>query len=131
MGVTYGRKVIKGGPVIDHIAGNYSIGPSIHDKVQAFIGIAGANYGLTACYGMSPERYPTCSSIDGFYPGLLASSAPSQYLNELNVEGGPEGSSIFTIWSKYDNLIGEDCIVWGKVTCRIPGQTSEIVKTEK
>lgn len=53
MGVTLGRKVIKGGPVVDHVAGNYSLGSSIHDKVHAFIGIAGANYGLTACYGVS------------------------------------------------------------------------------
>ena len=89
MGVTLGRKVIKGGPVVDHLAGNYSLGSSIHDKVHAFIGIAGANFGLTACYGVSPDKYPTCNKVDGFYPGLLASSAPSAFLNELNVEGGP------------------------------------------
>jgi triacylglycerol lipase len=81
MGVTLGRKVVKGGSVVDHLQGNYSIGPSIHDKVSAFVGIAGANYGLTACYGVSIEKYPTCSKVDGFYPGLLASSAPSAYLN--------------------------------------------------
>jgi triacylglycerol lipase len=131
MGVTLGRKIIKGGQVIDHIEGNYTIGPSLHDKVRAFIGLAGANYGLTACYGVSPDKYPTCNKVDGFYPGLMASSSPSTYLSQLNVEGGPEGDGIFTIWSKYDNVIGEECIVWGRVTCRIPGQTSEIIKTEK
>lgn len=81
MGVTLGRKIIKGGSVIDHLAGNYTLGPSIHDKVLAFVGIAGANYGLTACYSVSTEKYPTCNKVDGFYPGLLASSAPSTYLN--------------------------------------------------
>ena len=30
MGVTLGRKVIKGGNVVDHVAGNYSLGPSLH-----------------------------------------------------------------------------------------------------
>lgn len=106
MGVTLGRKIVKGGQVTDHIAGNYTIGPSLRDKVHAFIGIAGANYGLTACYGVSPDKYPTCNKVDGFYPGLMASSSPSTYLNQLNVEGGPEGDGIFTIWSKYDNVIG-------------------------
>jgi triacylglycerol lipase len=85
MGVTLGRKIIKGGQVTDHVEGNYTIGPSLHDKVHAFIGIAGANYGLTDCYGVSPEKYPTCNKVDGFYPGLMASSSPSTYLNQLNV----------------------------------------------
>lgn len=89
MGVTLGRKIIKGGSAVDHIDGNYSLGVSLHDKVHAFIGIAGANYGLTACYGVSIDKYPTCSKVDGFYPGLMASSSPSAYLNSLNVEGGP------------------------------------------
>ena len=44
--------------------GNYSIGPSINTKVPAFIGIAGENYSLTACYGVSPDKYPTCSKVD-------------------------------------------------------------------
>lgn len=52
MGVTLGRKVIKGGNTIDHIQGNYSLGASLHDQVKLFVGIAGANYGLTACYGL-------------------------------------------------------------------------------
>lgn len=81
MGVTLGRKVIKGGPVTDHVSGNYSLGSSIHDKVHVFVGIAGANYGLTGCYSVSTDKYPTCNKVDGFYPGFLASSAPSVYLN--------------------------------------------------
>lgn len=53
MGVTLGRKIIKGGNTVDHSQRNYSLGASIHDKVKLFVGIAGANYGLTACYGAS------------------------------------------------------------------------------
>jgi hypothetical protein len=30
MGVTLGRKIIKGGNVTDHLKGNYNLGPSIH-----------------------------------------------------------------------------------------------------
>ena len=81
MGVTLGRKIIKGGDAIDHVQGKYSLGPSIKDKIYSFIGIAGANIGLTACYGVSQDKFITCNKIDGFYPGLYASSAPSTYLN--------------------------------------------------
>lgn len=101
MGVTLGRKVIKGGQVIDHIVGKYDLGVSLKDKVNMFIGLAGANYGLTACYSV-PELYQTCNKVDGFYPGMLASSNPSAYLYQLNVEGGAEGKKVYTIWSKHD-----------------------------
>lgn len=71
---------------------------------------------------------PTCSEIDGFHPGLTIVSGPSKYLAELNKAGGSEGSSVYAIWSKYDEVVMYECIVWGKITCRIPGQQGEIVK---
>jgi triacylglycerol lipase len=122
MGVTLGRKAIKGGTANDHSAGNYDVGASLKDKVKNFIGLAGANLGLTACY--SASSITTCNSKDGFYPGALPSSGPSMFLNDLNVRGGAEGDKVYAIWSKYDDLILYDCVVWGKVTCRIPGQTA-------
>jgi len=66
---------------------------------------------------------PTCSNIDGFNPGMLATSGPSKFLASLNT-GGKEGGSVYTIWSKNDDLIMNQCVVWGKVTSRIPGQIS-------
>lgn len=51
MGVSIGRKIIKGGNTVDHLQGNYTLGSTLHDKVKLFVGIAGANFGLTACYG--------------------------------------------------------------------------------
>lgn len=127
MGVTLGRKVIKGGPAVDHVNGSYDVGPSIKDKVKTFIGLAGANLGLTACY--SASSITTCNTKDGFYPGLTAASGPSVFLNDLNVKGGAEADKVYTIWSKYDDLILYECVVWGKITCRIPGQNSEVEKT--
>jgi triacylglycerol lipase len=47
MGVTIGRKIIKGGI---EPAGNYDVGSSLKDKVNIFVGIAGANLGLVACW---------------------------------------------------------------------------------
>ncbi len=104
MGVSIGRKIIKGGSATDHSAGTYNVGASLSSKVRNFIGLAGANYGLTACY--SATIYPTCGKVDGFFPGALPSSGPSTYLNDVNVNGGAEASKVYTIWSKFDDLIG-------------------------
>lgn len=65
-------------------------------SVLHFVGIAGANLGLTSCY--SAMTYPTCSKIDGFYPGLTAASGPSTFLAGLK-DGKREGSYVNTIWS--------------------------------
>jgi hypothetical protein len=64
MGVTLGRGVIKGGslkyPIVD-------LGESLADKVDTFIGLAGANYGLVNCE--YTYTLPTCNEYTGFYPG--------------------------------------------------------------
>ena len=127
MGVTIGRKVIKGGSAVDHSAGEYNVGSSLKDKVKTFVGLAGANYGLTACW--TATSMPTCNTKDGFFPGALSTSGPSKFLNDLNTNGGAEADNVYTIWSKYDDLILMQCVVWGKVTCRIPNQAGEVEKT--
>ena len=86
MGVSLGRRVIKGGQADDHTEGSYNVGASLAAKVPNFIGLAGANLGLTACY--SASALPTCGAKDGFYPGLLPSSGPSKFLNDLNTNSG-------------------------------------------
>jgi triacylglycerol lipase len=126
MGVTLARKVIKGGKTEDHTEGIYDVGPSLKNRVKAFVGIAGGNLGLVSCHGMA--EIPTCSDVDGFNPGLIMTSGPSKYLSLLNKEGGTEASSVYVIWSKYDEVAMYECVVWGKITCRIPGQEAEVVK---
>ena len=128
MGVTMGRKIVQGGEAIDQKEGSYQVGPSLKSKIKSFIGLAGANYGLTACWNLN--TIPTCSNIDGFNPGALSTSGPSKFMAGLNANSGGDGENVYTIWSKYDNVIGTQCVVWGKVTCRIPGQKAEVVKTE-
>lgn len=49
MGVGLARKAIKGGSAHDHSVGNYTIGNSIRDRINTFIGIAGMNLGLGPC----------------------------------------------------------------------------------
>lgn len=67
-----------------------------------------------------------CNKNDGLFPGATALSSPSTFLNNLNTMGGTEADKVYVVWSKYDELILNQCVVWGKITCRIPGQTSEI-----
>ncbi len=126
MGVTIGRRVCQGGSAQDQKEGTYSVGDSLKGKIRNFIGLAGANLGLTACTGGS--LIPTCSNIDGFNPGSLPTSGPSKFMASLNANPGAEATSVYTIWSKYDDIITPQCTVWGKVTCRIPGQKDEVVK---
>ena len=68
MGVTLARKVAQGGIAEDRTYGKYNVGESLKGKIKSFIGIAGGNLGLTACFN-SQHIFPTCSPIDGFDPG--------------------------------------------------------------
>jgi len=78
MGVTLGRRVIKGGKV-NAAANPFNLGPSLANKVDTFIGIAGATWGLTTCYLL--PAYATCNSLNGFYPGYaIGPMGMSKYL---------------------------------------------------
>lgn len=119
MGVTLARRVIKGGQV--NAASNpFNLGPSLASKVDTFIGIAGANYGLVNCYLM-PMSFPTCNSLNGFYPGdAMGPTGLSKYLAELNSDQIKEGSHVYSIFSTSDDLIGFGDIVYGRYTSMWP-----------
>lgn len=130
MGVTLGRKVVKGGYANDSLeGGQYYVGPSITSWVDTFVGIAGGNRGLVSCYQTGPTT-PTCGSTNGLYPGWwngLGVSGRSAYLDELMSSSGYEGSYRYTIWSTVDEIIGYGDVVYYDYTSRIPGQTGEAV----
>lgn len=126
MGVTIARKVAQGGIAEDHKVGKYEVGPSLKHRIKNFVGIAGGNLGLTACFNL--QEIPTCSPVDGFAPGEIPTFGPSKYLKDLNKDPAAEAQNVYAIWSKYDEVINGECVVWGKVTCRIPGQKEEVVK---
>ena len=129
MGVTLMRKAIKGGAGNDAAdGGSYNLGSSLTSWVDTFVGIAGANRGLVACYQTGPVT-PTCGSTNGFYPGyLIGGFGPygvSSYLVDLASSSHYEGSFVYTIWSSADEVIGYGTIVYYESTCRIPGQNGE------
>lgn len=129
MGVTLMRKVIKGGSGNDSLAGGtYNLGGSLTSWVDTFVGIAGANRGLTTCYLSGPTT-PTCGSTNGFYPGYLVGGfgpyGVSAFLVDLAASSHYEGSYVYTMWSSVDEVIGYGTIVYGTSTCRIPAQNGQ------
>lgn len=128
MGVTLGRQVIKGGQV--NAAENpFNLGASLAGNVDTFIGIAGANWGLTTCYSL--PVYQTCNTLNGFYPGYaIGPIGLSKYLSDLNNNKIKEGSYTYALLSEFDDLIGYGDIVWGKYTSEWPTMTqSKVYKT--
>ncbi|HYH06961.1 MAG TPA: lipase family protein [Thermoanaerobaculia bacterium] len=129
MGVTLARKAIKGGSGNDSLAGGaYNLGASLTSSVDTFVGIAGANRGLTMCYVSGPTT-PTCGSTNGFYPGYLVGGfgpyGVSSFLVDLAATSHYEGTYVYTIWSSADEVIGYGTMVYGQSTCRIPAQNGE------
>ncbi|HMQ48565.1 MAG TPA: lipase [Saprospiraceae bacterium] len=127
MGVTLCRKAIEGGWAYDpDNGGAYYLGASLTNKVDAFIGIAGGNKGLTNCYFSPGNLTETCNDETGFYPGYLWFGqvyGVSDFIADVNSSSGYEGSYRYSIWSPNDQIVGYGCIVYGQNTCYLPGQT--------
>jgi triacylglycerol lipase len=130
MGVTLARKAILGGTAYDEGLGiNYSVGPPLTASVDAFVGIAGANLGLTSCYLTGPTT-PTCGAGSGLYPGYLYFGlvvGRSTYLNDLLNHPGTEGAYRYSMLSTVDEVIGYGDVVYGSYTSALPGQTAQFV----
>lgn len=127
MGVTLMRKVIEGGNTVDPSnGGTYNLGPSLSNSVDCFVGIAGANQGLTNCYPYPSYLTATCDDETGLYPGYVwwgSVYGVSDILNDMNSSSGYEGDYRYSIWSRNDAIVGYGCIVYGTNTCHLPGQT--------
>ena len=125
MGVTLSRKAIKGGLGFDDLTNEtFDLGAPLSNKIDAFVGIAGANKGLTSCY-LSGGTTSTCNKVNGFYPGYSSSNGLSLFLSELNQTSHFEGDYVYSIWSIVDEIICCACLVYGQNTCRINGQNGE------
>ncbi|CAJ0582682.1 unnamed protein product, partial [Mesorhabditis spiculigera] len=138
MGVTLGRKLIKGGP-INAVDGNCDVGASMQKSVDVFLGLSGGNYGLCTCEA-SGSLAPTCRHDNGLWAGDSCGlnyydcglsplpwpcSGPtySKFLTDLNQDPGREAAYVFSAWSQADDLILFGDMVWGRPTSLIPSST--------
>jgi triacylglycerol lipase len=127
MGVTLARAAIRGGTLPDATLGSYDVGPSLSPKIDTFIGIAGANLGLSSCYFAPTLR--TCNAVNGFYPGQLVNGAVvglSELLRTLNEPMKKEGDFVATIFATTDEVIGGGGLVWGRLTSALSTQDREL-----
>jgi len=129
MGVTLARIAIAGGTATDG-QGTYGLGPALTERVDAFIGIAGANLGLSSCWATG-GWVPTCGRVEGLWPGTRYGLGPvagrSSVLEALTRVPGVEGTRRYALWSRSDEILGPGALVWGEVTARLPAQTGEDV----
>jgi triacylglycerol lipase len=108
MGVTFTRRVLKGGKVN---ATNMPIdlGPPLTDRVDTFVGIAGGNWGISNCAINFYDFFKVCNNKTGFHPGNSdATPFPnglSAYLLELNSDPTREAQHTFAILSLYDQVV--------------------------
>jgi hypothetical protein len=128
MGVTLARKAILGGSASDALAGgSYNLGTPLTSFIDTFVGCAGANWGLVACYSTGGTT-PTCAVTNGLYPGYMYGPyGLSSILSSINSKSHYEGSHVYSIWSTADEIIMYGDMVWGQYTSEIPGQNGEVV----
>lgn len=129
LGVTIARRAILGGSEVDINGMMYDIGTPLTDKINTFIGIAGANQGLASCTFATTD---VCNDGLGLYPGTWSNGSlidQSNILTTLNSESHYEGSFVYSIWGEADGLLGQDtaldCLLYGANTCQIPAQDGE------
>ena len=118
-----------GGAASDALGGGaYELGPSIAPRIDSFVGVAGANLGLAACWYTGPTT-PTCGATNGLYPGRLFWGlvvGRSAFLEDLNERTDPLAADVYSVWSPGDNIIGFGGLVWGEYTAQIPSQDGEV-----
>lgn len=134
MGVTLARKAIEGGAGKGS-DGSYNLGKPLTNAVDSFVGIAGANRGLTSTFELPAT--PAANRVDGFYPGVLTPFGvvgQSEFLKDINSKQHYEGQHVYSIWSPVDEVVNAGAplgggLVYGVPTSRIPGQDGEKVYT--
>uniref|UniRef100_A0A914YP63 Lipase n=1 Tax=Panagrolaimus superbus TaxID=310955 RepID=A0A914YP63_9BILA len=137
MGVTMARAAVKGGIHYDRDGSSCDLGDPLTKRIETFLGISGANYGMCSCQGNASNIDPTCNSENGFWPGdacgankLTCWDQPqptecntpiySKFLTNLNNNSAEEADLIFSMWSMADDILANSCLVYDYPTPHIP-----------
>uniref|UniRef100_A0AC35TQ07 Lipase domain-containing protein n=1 Tax=Rhabditophanes sp. KR3021 TaxID=114890 RepID=A0AC35TQ07_9BILA len=99
MGCAITRKAILGGRCVDT---GEQIGIPLTNYVHTYIAVAGVAYGFEGCSTMYGSNF-ACNLVNGMH-------CQSEYLKELNSQPARfEGRHTFSIYSKEDGLVGQNC----------------------
>ena len=105
LGVTYSRRLIKGGFSTADPKPFY-IGEPLTHRVNTYIGIAGRNWGISHCNLDLYKDFNICNPVNGGFPGTKdAQPFPegiSQIVIETNANPAREGDHTYAIYSLYD-----------------------------
>ncbi len=105
LGVTYSRRIIKGG-FTEADEEPFYIGEPLTHRVNTYIGIAGRNWGSTTCGMDLYQDFRICNNLTGGFPGTKdAEPYPeglSLIMKELNENPDREGDHTYAILSLYD-----------------------------
>ena len=87
----------------------YYIGLPIANRINTFIGMAGANWGASLCMMKDfVDNFRGCSILNGFFPGSKDDDPMpkdmSLFLKELNINPTKEADQTFAIYSLYDSV---------------------------
>ncbi|CAD5209727.1 unnamed protein product [Bursaphelenchus okinawaensis] len=96
LGGAISRKAILGGECVDTLE---DLGPPITNRIEAYLGVAGAMKGCMFCIGIVSEFIPICSKSNGLYVN-------SQFIRDINNRQKYESSRILILESSGDDVIG-------------------------
>eukprot|EP00347_Sterkiella_histriomuscorum_P023090 403335989 len=123
MGVTFSRRILKGGMILS-LGNPFYLGEPLTHRVDSFVGIAGPNWGLLACSLYLTQSFKCCNDKSGFFPGTSGGNPypmnMSSYLEELNKDTNKEGEHTFSIISLYDMTVTP--YVYDRYTSEFPMQ---------
>ncbi|CAJ0563929.1 unnamed protein product, partial [Mesorhabditis spiculigera] len=146
MGATIARSLAKGGLVEFPGEDHCDLGSPINDKIDVFIGVAGAHFGMCMCVTMPGKG--SCDPTGGFWPGgtcgggvhrQCAQAAEGecrdmQYGDFLrSINNSPvqkEAGYVFSFFSHDDNVLGPQTMTWGRMTSIIPHEDDHMEYTK-
>ncbi|KAF8355345.1 hypothetical protein PRIPAC_96968 [Pristionchus pacificus] len=136
MGVTLARMAAQGGEV--HLpTESCNLGAPLAPKIDAFVAISGANYGMCMCLMAGLTHLPACGQ-SGLAPGKCGRRQAtigdcmdhtecdgeddySNILFAVNKADKKEAEFVASLWSNDDNFLGRNNLVWGRKTSLVPG----------
>uniref|UniRef100_A0A1I7RYT1 Alpha/beta-hydrolase n=1 Tax=Bursaphelenchus xylophilus TaxID=6326 RepID=A0A1I7RYT1_BURXY len=96
LGGAVSRKAILGGQCVDT---HEDLGPPLTDRVESYLGVAGAMRGSVLCMGIFSDLIPICNRKNGL-------NENSDFIKDINSQSKYESSRVLILESRDDDMIG-------------------------